>query len=227
MEKPVLGTVIDNRPIINIEIISDTVCPWCFVGKRKMDSAITKNPNINFSLSWKPFLLAPNVPPEGYDLIEYLKKKYGEDFDEKEAGDSLEKTGLSVGIDFNENRRVVNTINSHRLIAFAKEKGKQAQIVEILYKMYFEQAKDISNFEVLTEAATQADINIDEIRTFLSGDKYRSDVLTDDQTNKMRRVFGVPYYTCTTPATNKKLSFSGAQSPEVFQNAFDRLLKIS
>jgi len=93
--------------------------------------------------------------------------------------------------------------------------------------MYFEQAKDISNFEVLTEAATQADINIDEIRTFLSGDKYRSDVLTDDQTNKMRRVFGVPYYTCTTPATNKKLSFSGAQSPEVFQNAFDRLLKIS
>jgi len=71
MEKPVLGTVIDNRPIINIEIISDTVSPWCFVGKRKMDSAITKNPNINFSLSWKPFLLAPNVPPEvlNKDLI--------------------------------------------------------------------------------------------------------------------------------------------------------------
>ena len=145
--------------MITIDIVSDTVCPWCFIGKRRLERALAqRSPGEEFRVSWRPFQLNPDMPPEGRDRKAHLIAKFGGEDGLKRVYDAVIEAGKSEGIDFafDKVERTPNTINSHRLLRMADEKGTQDAVSEELFKAYFLDGKDIGVIDVLVEIAETA-----------------------------------------------------------------------
>ena len=141
-------------PVLQLDVISDVICPWCFIGKRKLDAALAQLEGVQVNLMWRPFQLNPTTPPEGYDREQQMKRKFGPD-----GGKQIFKNVLAAaegtGIEWNFEKitRTPNTLNAHRLIRWAASTGQQHQIAEALFSAYFEQAQDVSDVAVLLEIA--------------------------------------------------------------------------
>ena len=136
--------------MINIKVISDTICPWCYIGKKELEKAINKLNNIEFSISYKPFQLDPTMPVNGVDRKSYINRKFGEDT-AKDVGNKIKEAGKLVGIDFNYEKiiRTPNTLNSHRILKWAERDNKQNEALELLFYSYFTEGKDIGDNEEL------------------------------------------------------------------------------
>ena len=207
--------------MITIDIVSDTVCPWCFIGKRRLEKALAEvAPGTDIRIAWRPFQLNPDMPEGGVDRKEYLEAKFGGETGAKKVYDAINQAGASEDIAFNFPGipRTPNTVNSHRLIEKSGHDGKQDAVVEALFKAYFLDGRDIGDVEELTKIAVEAGMDEAETRSYLESDEDVQRVRDEDAMARRMGIQGVPCF-----ILNRKYAVSGAQDPEVFLRAFAQI----
>ena len=195
-----------------ISVISDVMCPWCFVGKRRLEHALAKLPHIDAQVSWWPFLLDPTIPPGGVDRGEYLHKKFGS-ADGGEMYMALREAGREEGIEFafDAIERAPNTVDAHRLIQWAAGNSSvQEAVVERLFRLYFLEGSDIGDPDVLTSAAEAVGMAPGEVRARLADDRDRQSVLTMVEQTTKAGVNAVPAF-----VLGGKRAVVGAQPAEL------------
>ncbi len=206
---------------MQIDVISDTVCPWCFIGKRRLAKALAQRPDVPFDVRWRAYRLDPTIPPEGYERKAYLQAKFGDTERVKAAGETIRQLGESLGIRFafESIERAPNTLDSHRLIRWAGTAGVQDEVVERLFSSYFEQGRDISDRSVLREIAAEAGMDAELVVDLLAQDADSALVEREDTLAHQMGVTGVPTFIIA-----NKYAASGAQEPEAFLQIIDKVL---
>jgi len=206
---------------MQIDVISDTICPWCYIGKRRLERAIALRPQIEFDVRWRPFQLDPSTPAEGVDRKTYIERKFGSSDKIKPIHAALMQAGLDEGITFAFDRiaRAPNTINSHRLIRWSHSMGVQDQVVELLFKRYFVEGADVGDMEVLKAVGAEAGMDDELIDELLSSDADRELVEREDSLARKIGINGVPTF-----FIGGKVLVSGAQDAEHLAHVIDRVL---
>jgi len=203
---------------MEIQIIFDTVCPWCYIGKRRMEQALTLRPHVDVDLVWRPFLLNREIPANGIDRTAYLIRKFGSEARVRRIHGAIAQAGQSVDIDFAFDRidRTPNSVDSHRMIRYATRNNAEPQIVERLFFEYFIEGLDIGRQDVLQEIGARAGLNGDAIGAYLSSEED-IDYVYDENTRAHRMgINGVPAF-----VFNEKMVISGAQEPRVLARMID------
>jgi len=200
-----------TKTSITLDVVSDAVCPWCYVGKRNLDAAIAQLTDMDVTVSWRPFQLDPTIPREGISRHDYMARKFGPE-KIKEIHTRLEGVGKAAGIDFDFDKieRSPNTLNAHRLIRWSQSSGKQTQVVEALFSAYFAQGKDIGAQNVLTDIARDAGLDAREIGAALQTDHDEKEVQEEIATAMRMGVNGVPFFIVA-----GRYGMSGAQPPDM------------
>jgi len=205
---------------MEIDIFSDTICPWCFIGKRRLERALAERPQPNLTIHWRTFQLNPDMPAEGMDRQRYLEVKFGGTVNANAVYDQVRAAGESEGIDFafEAMERTPNTIASHRLIRYARlgEPGQQNAVVQALFDAYFLRGEDIGDLEVLTAAATTGGLDAAAARAFLDSGAEDEEVRAEDQGARQAGISGVPCF-----IFNRRHALAGAHPPEVLHQLFD------
>jgi predicted DsbA family dithiol-disulfide isomerase len=206
---------------MRIDIVFDTVCPWCFVGKRRFDRALKLRPNLKPEVRYRSFLLNPDLPAGGVDRREYLERKFGGSHQFDRIAEALAFTGRGEGISFALDRikRTPNSANSHRLVRLAHTLGRQHEAVELLFTAYFERGLDIGNVEVLIRLAEELGIERPMAHAHLSGDNDLNAVYTENARMHRLGITGVPCY-----IFNDGRAIAGAQEPEILVRMLDMAL---
>lgn len=179
-----------------ISVISDVMCPWCFIGKRRLEGALKRLAHVEARVNWWPFLLDPTIPPGGVDRGEYLRKKFGAT-DGGEMYLALREAGREEGIDFafDAIERSPSTVDAHRVIQWAAGNPQmQDAVVERLFQLYFLEGADIGDPDVLTGAAEAAGMDAGEVRARLADDRDRQAVLTMVEQTTKAGVNAVPAF---------------------------------
>lgn len=181
---------------MRIEVIFDTVCPWCFIGKRRLERALRLRPAIAAELVWRPFLLNPELPEEGISRRVYLERKFGGPARVSRMLASLREAGASEGItfDFDAIPITPNTIDSHRLIAFAARYGKATDVVERLFQAYFYYGRNIGQIETLCALAEEAGLSGSEFSSYIAHPDHRQIVLSENNNTHRLSINGVPCF---------------------------------
>lgn len=179
-----------------IEIISDPICPWCYIGKTRFEAALKLRPNHPFNISWKPFQLNPNMPDEGMDRREYLERKFGGPEGAEQVYSDIVKAAAGDGltIDIAKIKRTPNTINAHRFIHWAGLEGRANEAVAALFIAYFEEGKDISAPEVLTDLAKIAGVDQELVTRLLATNDETAETRKADEKAREMGVSGVPTF---------------------------------
>ena len=206
---------------MQIDVISDTVCPWCFIGKRRLARAMAQRPDIAFDVKWRPYRLDPTLAREGMDRQVYMRLKFGEDPQKILEMHKLiiaegEKDGIAF--DFAAIRRRPDTLDSHRLIRWAEHAGVQDEVVERLFIAYFENGEDIGDIRVLADIADLCGMDGVEVAQLLETEADLALVEREDQIAREMGVTGVPAM-----IFGGKLAVSGAREPEVLVSIIDRV----
>ncbi len=209
------GEPLIQQEKMKIEVWSDVVCPFCYIGKKKFETALAEFADRhNVEFVWKSFQLDPNVETNpNISLYQHLAESKGVSLDQaKGMGSHAAEAANSVGLTMNFDKSVVaNSFNAHRLIHFAKENGLQHQMKERLFKAYFTEGKNIDNAETLLSLATEIGLNAVEVKTVLESDKYADAVQFDVQESQQLGVRGVPFF-----VFDRKYAISGAQESSAF-----------
>ena len=207
--------------MIKLDIVSDTVCPWCYIGKKRLDKAIEDYKGQEFEINWHAFQLNPNMPIEGINRELYLSTKFGG----KERADSIyeqiKQAGSSSNISFNFNEMSImpNSFYSHMLIELSKEQNLQNKIAESLFDAFFIKGKNIGNLSELTNIAISNNIKDFNEDLFKNRKDLRNIVQTSDENSRSKGVSGVPFF-----IINNNYAISGAQESEVFKKIFETCL---
>ena len=182
--------------MITLDILSDPICPWCYIGKTRLDRALADRPKHPFAIQWHPFQLNPDMPAEGMDRRTYLEAKFGGKAGADEVYGRIAATARADGIEMNLDAiaRTPNTIDAHRLIHWAGLEGRQNAVVDALFVAYFREGRDIGDREVLSDIADGAGLDAAMIRRLLAGDADRDDIATRDAHSRARGVTGVPTF---------------------------------
>jgi len=206
---------------MRIDIVFDTVCPWCFVGKRRFDRALKMRPSLRADVRFRSFLLNPDLPPQGVDQREYLERKFGGAHQFDRIAETLIMTGRSEGIDFalDRIRRTPNSANSHRLVRLSQAANKQEEAVDLLFTSYFEHGADIGDDEVLIDLAMQLGIPRADAEDHFYGDTDLNAVYTENARMHRLGITGVPCY-----IFNESWAIAGAQEPEILLRMLDMAL---
>jgi len=207
---------------MQIDIISDTVCPWCFIGKRRLEKAMSQRPDLDFEIEWRPFQLNPDMPQGGMDRRQYLEVKFGGPERAKQIYQHIEDAGRSEGIAFAYDKivRTPNTLDSHRLIKWAGTAGVQDAAVEVLFRRYFLEGGDIGDKALLVDVAREIGMDADLVTDLLEGDADLERTKAEDVMARQMGVSGVPCF-----IIGRKYAISGAQDPAVLVQAFDLVAK--
>jgi predicted DsbA family dithiol-disulfide isomerase len=203
-----------------IDVVSDVICPWCFLGKRRLDAALGAL-DMDVFIRWRPYMLDPTIPPEGLDRNEYMLNKFGPDRI-KTIHDPLNDAGreLDVPYHFDLITRTPNTLDAHRLIRWAHTVERQNEMVERLFMAYWSEGKDIGNRDVLAQCAGEAGINAEQIRELLDTPQDVAETKAEIEHATNIGVTGVPTYILA-----QSYALVGAQSPEVLIDAISRVAK--
>jgi len=204
---------------VDIEIIYDTVCPWCYIGKRRLDQALALRPNLNVITHWRPFLLNPELPPDGVDRTAYLVKKFGSETRVRRIYGAIGEAGQSVEIDFAFDRiqKTPNSIDSHRLVKYVARHGGAADaVVEALFVAYFVHGLDIGEEQVLLDIGDRHGLDRADLRAYLAGDMDLDTVTQDNARAHRLGVNGVPSFVFAGP-----MVISGAQEPQILARMLD------
>ncbi len=203
---------------MQIDIIFDTICPWCFIGKRRLEAALRQRPNVNAEIIWHAFLLNPDMPPEGMDRQEYMVIKFGGESRSRRVNNAIIEAGKTVGIEFNFDHvgRMPSTVDSHRLVRFAAAAGYAGQMVEALYQAYFLEGRDIGHRSVLFDIAGQLDLDIEALRDYLYSGRDVDDINEQNARAHRLGISGVPAF-----IFDGEFAISGAQEPSVLLRMFD------
>jgi len=204
------------RDPLGIDVISDVVCPWCFVGKRRLEQAIALS-DVPVTVRWRPFQLDSTIPPEGMDRKVYMERKFGAGDRIKKAHEHLTLLGAEVGIPFDFERIKIspNTLDAHRLIRWAADAKVQEAIVEALFRAYFIDGRNIGDREVLADIAGSAGMDRKSVAERLASDDDRAEVQADIVGAQRIGVTGVPTF-----IIENRYGLVGAQPPEELARAF-------
>jgi predicted DsbA family dithiol-disulfide isomerase len=199
----------------HIDIYSDVVCPWCYVGKRRLERAQAQVGG-DIRTTWRPFQLNPTMPKEGMDRTTYLEAKFGS----LDAFRQLEEQVLAAGaaehisFSFEKVARTPNTFMAHRMIWYAEQQGCQDAVVESLFRGYFTEGADIGSVPVLGQLADRAGLDVAAVESFLRSEEGTTEVKAEEAAGHRLGIRGVPYF-----VLNGSLSISGAQPPDIFASA--------
>lgn len=201
---------------MHLDIYSDTVCPWCLVGKRRLEKALALRPEPGLTVRWRPFQLNPGMPAEGMPRAEYVAIKFND-----RSGDAYARirgVGAEEGIAFAFERiaRQPNTLDSHRLIDLAWQEGRQDAVVEALFSAFFLEGRDIGDRAVLTAAAMSAGMDGSAVARYLDSDDGVDRIGKEDAAARDAGISGVPFF-----VLDGAYALSGAQPPEIFHRLFD------
>ncbi|HEY9677578.1 MAG TPA: DsbA family oxidoreductase [Drouetiella sp.] len=205
---------------IQLDIYSDVICPWCYVGKARLDEALkTLGNKLNIKTTWKPFELNPSMPLEGTERKAYLQKKFGTS-DLSGMQNRLANAGAENGVQFNfdEIKKVPNTFKAHRLLWFAETKSKQHALSEILFRNYFFDGKDVGDTDVLVDAAAEAGLDASEVRDFLNSESAVEEVRNEELEGRTLGINAVPTF-----ILNGEVVASGAVPPQELVAAIESL----
>lgn len=204
-----------------LDILSDPICPWCYIGKTQLDRALASRPGHPFTIEWHPFQLNPDMPAEGMDRRAYLEAKFGGREGAVKAYapvvEHAEKAGLEIN--FDGMTRTPNTIDAHRLIHWAGIERRQEQAVDALFHAYFVEARDIGDHDVLADIADGIGLDAAVIRRLLQSDADREDIRRRDAHSREMGVTGVPTF-----IVDQKHAVPGAQPPELWQRVIDEMM---
>jgi predicted DsbA family dithiol-disulfide isomerase len=201
---------------LSVEVISDVICPWCFIGKRRLEKAIAAHGE-PVKVQWHAFQLNPTMPKEGMSRREYRIRKFGSWERSMQLDANIVATGKDEGIHFNFDRmeRTPNTVDAHRLIWLADKDGVQDAVVEALFLAYFTEGRDISNKQTLLEVVAKAGLDRGKAEAVLKGDEGMEAIKEAGEQAQRLRVDSVPFF-----VVNGKITLSGAQQPDTFLEAF-------
>jgi predicted DsbA family dithiol-disulfide isomerase len=183
-------------PTLTVDVVSDVACPWCYLGKRRLERTIELVPEIDVSVRWRPYRLDPTIPPEGMDRRDYIIRKFGSLEALDEPHQRLTELGRAEGVDYHFERitRSANTINAHRLVRWAAASGEEDAIVERLFAAYFSEGLDIGTIEVLAALAGDVGLDADTVAKRLAGDEDREAVAGEIEDAYRIGVTGVPCF---------------------------------
>ena len=203
---------------MEIDIYFDPICPWCFIGKRRLERALAQRPEQNPTVRWRTFQLNPEMPQEGMERSHYLTMKFGGEKRARYLYENIRKVGTSVGIkfDFDKISRTPNTIQAHRLIRYANGMPQCDAIIERLFVRYFAEGRPIDNTDALIQIAVEAGLNENDATTYLLGAENLIEVRQEDSAARRLGIQGVPCF-----IINNQFSLSGAQDPEAFFPIFE------
>ena len=207
------------REPVTIDVVSDVVCPWCFIGKSRLEKALALKPEIPVEVRFHPYFLNPWVPREGMDRKDYLTTKFGSPEGYGQIAHRVKAAAAAEGLTYASEKmqRQPNTLDCHRLIRWAGEIGKAPEMKQRLMELYFTEGADLSNPEVLVQAAADVGLNADEVRTQLASDHDVAAVEGQARAAQEAGINGVPFF-----ILGGRVAVSGAQEPEYLAEAIAR-----
>jgi predicted DsbA family dithiol-disulfide isomerase len=208
--------------MIKLDILSDPICPWCMIGKARLDRALEQRPDHPFEIEWHPFQLNPDMPREGMDRRAYLEAKFGGREAAAEAYARIDAAARESGleIDWGAIPRTPNTLDAHRLIHWAGLERRQTPVVAALFRAYFKEARDIGDRDTLADIADSAGLDAAMIRRLLATDADEEDIRARDAHARERGVTGVPTFIIA----NRNV-VPGAQPAELWLQLIDEILE--
>ncbi|WP_306004972.1 DsbA family oxidoreductase [Aquicoccus porphyridii] len=204
--------------MVKLDIISDPICPWCYIGKTLLDRALESRPDHPFTVEWHPYQLNPDMPPEGMDRRTYLESKFGGKDAAFEAYKPVAERAQEAGLDiaFDKIARTPNTLDAHRLIHWAGIEGRQTPVVSALFRAYFQDGRDIGAHDVLGDIADSAGLDAAVILKLLQSDADRDDIRARDAQSRKMGVTAVPTFIVA-----GQHAVPGAQPVELWQKVID------
>ncbi len=209
-----------NTNNIPLQIFSDPICPWCYIGKARLDRALEARPDHPFAIEWQPFQLNPDMPREGMDRRAYLEAKFGGQKGAVQAYLPVEDEARNAGlvINFETIKRTPNTLDAHRLIHWSGLEHHQTLVVARLFRAYFIEGRDIGSHEVLADIAGEAGMSRDMVLRLLSTDADASDIMARDKDARKKGVQAVPTFVIAGQHV-----LSGAQPTSLWQQILEEL----
>ena len=206
-----------------IEIFSDVICPWCYIGKRRLDSALAAPTCADIDVVWRPFQLYPNIPAAGMDRDEYLERRYGDRADPARAPRMIVAEGADAGItfDYGAIRRMPNTLTAHRLLDYAEQDSSAAvqhELAEVLFRYYFCEGRDVGDVDTLCEAAAEVGLEADDARRYLDGRADEEDMLA-----RIRGAFEIGVVSVPCYLLGGGFMLPGAQTSDVMVQFIERV----
>ena len=204
--------------MIQIDLFSDVICPWCFIGKRRLERALKIRSNPRVDINWRAFQLNPDMPKNGIAREQYIEAKFGGPERAQGIYDNIRRVGETEGLEFrfDKIKRTPNTILAHRLISWSKHLKISDLVVESLFKAYFFDGLDIGSMETLIELLEELEINTEAFKSYIKTDNGLDEVSNETRFAYEHGITGVPCF-----IFDKKYSVSGAQEPEAFFPLFD------
>ena len=199
--------------MVKLDIISDPICPWCYIGKTNLDKALTEFPDHPFVIEWHPFQLNPDMPAGGMDRRAYLEGKFGGKDGAVKAYAPVVEHAAACGatINFEAIKTTPNTLDAHRLIHWAGIEQRQILVVDLLFKAYFVEGRDIGNHDVLADIADTAEMDAATVQRLLASDSDRDDIRARDTHSREMGVSSVPTFVVA-----QQHAVPGAQPPEMW-----------
>ena len=197
---------------MRIDVIFDTICPWCFIGKRRLDLLIDRQQHSNFEINWHSYFLNPGMPPEGMDYKKYMQKKFGEQYKIESLNNTINETakGLNLKFEFTRIKQAPNSLDSHRMVKLATRKNQGAEMLDSLYQNYFLMGRNIGNRSVLIDIAAKLGYDITEVRQYLYSNTDTLESFTQNQRTLSLGINGIPAF-----IFDEKFSISGAQDTKI------------
>ncbi|MBW8903371.1 MAG: DsbA family oxidoreductase [Bradyrhizobium sp.] len=201
---------------LQIDIVSDVVCPWCYIGKRRIENALALASDVPVHINWRPFFLNPWVPPEGISRDEYLTAKFGSPEAYKGIAGRVVAAASEEGLEYRPElvRRQPNTTDCHRLIHWADAKGRSAEMKQRLMELYFRDGGDLTDINVLVQAAADCGLDAEDVRRRLSTDEDVALISGQAKEAADKGISGVPTFVFA-----QKYAVSGAQPPDQLARA--------
>ncbi len=211
----------EHLPIV-IDVVSDVICPWCYLGKRRLDRALDMLGDVPVTVAYRPFLLDPSIPPEGVTRSEYMAAKFPDPDVARRGATALKEYGLAEGIAFafDKIKRTPNTMDAHRLIRWSRSQGQQPAVVERLFHVYFQKGEDIGDRDVLLSVAKDCGMDVVLVGDLLNGDADKKKIFDEVKHFYKLGVNGVPTF-----ILNRQYGMVGAQDVDVLVEMIERLAR--
>jgi predicted DsbA family dithiol-disulfide isomerase len=206
---------------LRIDVVSDVVCPWCYLGKKRLEEALAALPDVHAEVFWRPFQLDGTIPKGGISREEYLTKKFGPNRN-RDNYVRLEGIGKEAGIDFNFDAIKVspNTLDAHRVLRWAQAVGTQSSVKERLFELYFKEGEDIGDPSVLAAVAAANGVEAEVVDRLLASDTDEDAVKEEIETAQRMGIQGVPFF-----IFNSRIALSGAQPADVIVQAIQQAMQ--
>ena len=204
----------------SLDILSDPICPWCYIGKVKLDRALAQRPEHGLDIFWRPYQLNPQMPAAGMDRTEYLETKFGGPERARAIYGQIRDAAIATGlpVDFDKITRTPNTFDAHRLIRWSRSDGHQQAVVDSLFARYFERGEDIGDRSVLMDVAAEVGMDADVLMGLFDADADRDLLTGEEAMAREMGVSGVPTF-----IVGQKFALSGAQETTAWLDVLDRL----